>query len=211
MHEHGGVAALREIRPFGMDELLARMRAALRHQLQVHGERPVFRTGDLAVDLVRRIVKVGDKEVKLSPRSTTFCASSCNMPARCSPTNSCSANYGMISPMPSTCGLCAAIATEDRSRSRAAAIRADGNGDRIPVAGAGPRVAMNTLGVLVNCRQQSMPTMRSGLSSCSDRTCWLCCCVSAEADVVELAFSWLSAKRSQTRAIPIRASRPPPS
>jgi two-component system KDP operon response regulator KdpE len=55
-------------KPFGMDELLARMRAALRHQLQVHGERPVFRTGDLTVDLVRRIVKVGEREVKLSPK-----------------------------------------------------------------------------------------------------------------------------------------------
>jgi two-component system, OmpR family, KDP operon response regulator KdpE len=55
-------------KPFGMDELLARMRAALRHQLQVHGERPVFRLGDLSVDLVRRIVKVADREVKLSPK-----------------------------------------------------------------------------------------------------------------------------------------------
>jgi two-component system KDP operon response regulator KdpE len=55
-------------KPFGMDELLARIRAALRHQLQVHGERPVFRVGDLSVDLVRRIVKLGDKEVKLSPK-----------------------------------------------------------------------------------------------------------------------------------------------
>ena len=55
-------------KPFGMDELLARMRAALRHQLQTHGERPVFRLGDLSVDLVRRIVKVGDKDVKLSPK-----------------------------------------------------------------------------------------------------------------------------------------------
>ena len=55
-------------KPFGMEELLARMRAALRHQLQVHGERPVFRVGDLSVDLVRRIVKVRDKEVKLSPK-----------------------------------------------------------------------------------------------------------------------------------------------
>ena len=55
-------------KPFGMDELLARMRAALRHQLQVHGERPVFRSGDLSVDLVRRIVKVGDKDIKLSPK-----------------------------------------------------------------------------------------------------------------------------------------------
>ena len=55
-------------KPFGMDELLARMRAALRHQLQVHGERPIFQVGDLSVDLVRRHVKVGDQEVKLSPK-----------------------------------------------------------------------------------------------------------------------------------------------
>ncbi|MCP3464212.1 MULTISPECIES: response regulator [unclassified Bradyrhizobium] len=55
-------------KPFGMDELLARLRAALRHQLQVKGERPVFRTGDLSVDLVRRIVKVGEREIKLSPK-----------------------------------------------------------------------------------------------------------------------------------------------
>ena len=55
-------------KPFGMDELLARMRAAVRHQLQTHGERPLFRVGDLSVDLVRRIVKVGDKDIKLSPK-----------------------------------------------------------------------------------------------------------------------------------------------
>ena len=51
-----------------MDELLARIRAALRHQLQVQGERPIFKVGDLSVDLVRRIVKVQAKEVKLSPK-----------------------------------------------------------------------------------------------------------------------------------------------
>jgi two-component system KDP operon response regulator KdpE len=55
-------------KPFGMDELLARMRAALRHQLQAHGEQPIFHVGDLSVDLVRRIVRKGDKEVKLSPK-----------------------------------------------------------------------------------------------------------------------------------------------
>ena len=55
-------------KPFGMDELSARLRAALRHQLQAHGERPIFRVGDLSVDLVRRIVKVGDRDVKLSPK-----------------------------------------------------------------------------------------------------------------------------------------------
>jgi two-component system, OmpR family, KDP operon response regulator KdpE len=55
-------------KPFGMNELLARIRAALRHQLQVQGERPIFKVGELVVDLVRRIVKVGEKEVKLSPK-----------------------------------------------------------------------------------------------------------------------------------------------
>jgi two-component system KDP operon response regulator KdpE len=55
-------------KPFGMNELLARIRAALRHQLQSHGERPIFQVGELSVDLVRRIVKVRDKEVKLSPK-----------------------------------------------------------------------------------------------------------------------------------------------
>jgi two-component system KDP operon response regulator KdpE len=55
-------------KPFGMEELLARMRAALRHQLHVLGERPIFRCGELSVDLVRRIVKLGDREVKLSPK-----------------------------------------------------------------------------------------------------------------------------------------------
>jgi two-component system, OmpR family, KDP operon response regulator KdpE len=55
-------------KPFGMEELLARIRAALRHQLQVQGERPVFKLGDLSVDLVRRVVKLGGEEVKLSPK-----------------------------------------------------------------------------------------------------------------------------------------------
>ena len=55
-------------KPFGMEELLARIRAALRHQLQVQGERPIFKIGELSVDLVRRSVKVGGENVKLSPK-----------------------------------------------------------------------------------------------------------------------------------------------
>ncbi|HWY16987.1 MAG TPA: response regulator transcription factor [Rhizomicrobium sp.] len=55
-------------KPFGMDELLARLRAALRHRLQQQGERPIFRVDDLAVDLVRRVVTVHEHEVKLTPR-----------------------------------------------------------------------------------------------------------------------------------------------
>ncbi|MGH6878410.1 MAG: response regulator [Rhizomicrobium sp.] len=55
-------------KPFGMDELLARLRAALRHRLQQQGERPVFRVGEVAVDLARRIVRVREQEARLTPR-----------------------------------------------------------------------------------------------------------------------------------------------
>ena len=55
-------------KPFGIDELLARIRAALRHRLQQEGEKPIFKSGDLGVDLVRRIVTVAGEEVKLTPR-----------------------------------------------------------------------------------------------------------------------------------------------
>jgi two-component system KDP operon response regulator KdpE len=55
-------------KPFGMDELLARLRAALRHRLQQQGEKPVFHSGDLSVDIVRRIVTSRGQEVKLTPR-----------------------------------------------------------------------------------------------------------------------------------------------
>ena len=55
-------------KPFGMAELVARIRAALRHRLQVEGAEAIFRSGDLTVDLVRRIVRVRDEETKLSPK-----------------------------------------------------------------------------------------------------------------------------------------------
>jgi two-component system, OmpR family, KDP operon response regulator KdpE len=55
-------------KPFGMDELLARIRAALRHRLQSEAEKPIFESGDLTVDLVRRIVTVRGQEIKLTRR-----------------------------------------------------------------------------------------------------------------------------------------------
>ncbi|MET3791228.1 response regulator [Aquamicrobium terrae] len=55
-------------KPFGTAELFARIRAALRHRLQQQGEQPVFRSGDLEVDLVRRIVRLRGDEVKLTPK-----------------------------------------------------------------------------------------------------------------------------------------------
>jgi len=53
-------------KPFGIAELLARIRVALRRSLQEAPE-PVYRTGDLEVDLARRRVTVGGEEVQLTP------------------------------------------------------------------------------------------------------------------------------------------------
>jgi two-component system KDP operon response regulator KdpE len=55
-------------KPFGVEELSARIRVALRHRLQQEGEKPLFKSSDLAVDLVRRIVTVNGAEAKLTPR-----------------------------------------------------------------------------------------------------------------------------------------------
>ncbi len=55
-------------KPFGMGELMARIRAALRHRIQDQGTPPVFRVRDIAVDLVRRVVTRAGEELKLSPR-----------------------------------------------------------------------------------------------------------------------------------------------
>ena len=55
-------------KPFGTDELLARIRVAVRHRLHQDGERALFEIDDLKADLVRRIVTVGGVEVKFTPR-----------------------------------------------------------------------------------------------------------------------------------------------
>lgn len=53
-------------KPFGVGELLARIRAALRRAVQATNE-PVFITGNLKVDLARRLVSVSGQEVQLTP------------------------------------------------------------------------------------------------------------------------------------------------
>jgi len=55
-------------KPFGIDELMARMRAALRHAVQAQGGRPVYDSGGLHIDLVKREIRRDGTEVKLSPR-----------------------------------------------------------------------------------------------------------------------------------------------
>jgi two-component system KDP operon response regulator KdpE len=54
------------VKPFSIEELLARIRAALRHRLQEQGTLPVFECGEMKVDLVRRLVTLGGNEVHLS-------------------------------------------------------------------------------------------------------------------------------------------------
>ena len=55
-------------KPFGMEELNARIRTALRRRFQEQGTPPVYKSGELTVDLVRRLVSLGDHDVKLSAK-----------------------------------------------------------------------------------------------------------------------------------------------
>ena len=56
-------------KPFGTQELLARMRVALRHaaHLRQEPQEPVFTVGDLRVDLTHRRVDVANQEIHLTP------------------------------------------------------------------------------------------------------------------------------------------------
>src|SRR6267154_6561924 len=55
-------------KPFGMNEVLARIRVALRHAAQVEsGTEPIFTAGPLRVDFAQRLVQVNGQEVRLTP------------------------------------------------------------------------------------------------------------------------------------------------
>ena len=72
--EAGKVAALDNgaddyvTKPFGVEEMLARIRTALRHRLQEQGHGPVFQNGDLSIDFLQRSVKLRGTELRLSRR-----------------------------------------------------------------------------------------------------------------------------------------------
>jgi two-component system KDP operon response regulator KdpE len=55
-------------KPFGVGELLARIRAALRQTLQASGAEPVVTVGQLTIDLVKRLVTRSGVPMRLSPR-----------------------------------------------------------------------------------------------------------------------------------------------
>jgi two-component system KDP operon response regulator KdpE len=54
-------------KPFGMQELFARIRVALRHGSSLRANQPVIEVGDLRIDLERRLVTLHDEEVRLTP------------------------------------------------------------------------------------------------------------------------------------------------
>jgi two-component system KDP operon response regulator KdpE len=55
------------VKPFGTEELVARIRAVLRRQADVTAGEPVIRSGDLEIDIGRRTVTVQGKVVRLTP------------------------------------------------------------------------------------------------------------------------------------------------
>ena len=61
-------------KPFGVGEFLARLRAALRHKVQDEGGPAVVTTGDLTVDLVKRLVTRAGAPIRLSPREYALLA-----------------------------------------------------------------------------------------------------------------------------------------
>jgi two-component system KDP operon response regulator KdpE len=55
-------------KPFGVGELMARLRTALRHRMQQEAQPPALRIGDLEIDHVRHRVLRAGQEVKLTPK-----------------------------------------------------------------------------------------------------------------------------------------------
>src|SRR5215208_1856603 len=56
-------------KPFGTNELLARIRVALRHAASLSvAQEPVLHFGDLAIDLARRLVTIAGEEIHLTPK-----------------------------------------------------------------------------------------------------------------------------------------------
>jgi two-component system, OmpR family, KDP operon response regulator KdpE len=88
--EHRKVLALDEgaddyvTKPFSTAELLARIRVALRHAKDrgPTGDEAILQVGDLAVDLARHEVAVGERKVDLTPKEFAFLALLARWPGR---------------------------------------------------------------------------------------------------------------------------------
>ena len=106
-------------KPFGVEELLARIRAGLRHGVQARGSAPVVRTGDLEIDLGLRAVAKGGETLKLSPKEYDLLAElAVNLGRTVSHKDAAAQRLGQRAgrhPVPA--GLCGPAAPEARDRS----------------------------------------------------------------------------------------------
>lgn len=69
-------------KPFDTEEVLARIRTALRHRLSRYAPVPVVRCGAIEIDLANRIVRKGGEEVHLTPKEYGFLAELAGSPGR---------------------------------------------------------------------------------------------------------------------------------
>jgi two-component system, OmpR family, KDP operon response regulator KdpE len=73
-------------KPFGLNELLARVKTALRRRARERGKPVMFSTGDLEIDLLHRRVRLRGQEIHLPVKPMKCCGSLLKGPARCSRT-----------------------------------------------------------------------------------------------------------------------------
>ena len=69
-------------KPFDTEEVLARVRTALRHRLAAESETRMVQVGEVEIDLSARLVRLGGKEVHLTPKEFGFLAELAKHPGR---------------------------------------------------------------------------------------------------------------------------------
>lgn len=69
-------------KPFDTEEVLARVRTALRHRLTAASEAPLVRIGDVEIDLANRLVRRAGQEVRLTPKEYAFLAELARHPGK---------------------------------------------------------------------------------------------------------------------------------
>lgn len=69
-------------KPFDTEEVLARVRTALRHRLSAESDAPIVRMGEVEIDLANRMVRRAGEEVHLTPKEFGFLAELAKHPGR---------------------------------------------------------------------------------------------------------------------------------
>ena len=124
-------------KPFGVGELLARLRVAIRRSAQTDNE-PVFSSGNLVVDLNQREVRVNEKPISLTPTEYDLLRTLIKHVRQSldpRPTAACGLGHRLRERNPHAAGQHQQSAPEDRTRPGAARLHRDGTGGGIQVEG----------------------------------------------------------------------------